>query len=142
MDLIAFSAYFHSTHAWISTSFCILLLAEWLSSVAMQGLPEWASRPPGEPKWGKNEKSLSKSRNNWSKFEGNLGKWNFCPPGMMRLATALESNPGERGKSPKIGMLCDLWCAIRLINYLKTFFFLGKILKHYCLRTPQNDIKF
>ena len=25
------------------------------------------------------------------KFEGKLGKWNFCPPGMVRLATALHS---------------------------------------------------
>ena len=29
---------------------------------------------------------------NWSKFEEKWRKWNFCPPGIVRLATALYSN--------------------------------------------------
>ena len=36
-----------------------------------------------------NEKSLRKSKKNWSKFEEKMRKGNSCPPGTVRLATAL-----------------------------------------------------
>ena len=56
-----------------------------------QGLPGWATRPPGSPKWGR------RSWKNWGKMKKNTGKWGkieetflSCPPGSERLATALE----------------------------------------------------
>ena len=36
-----------------------------------------------------NEQSLRKNKKNWSRFEEKWGKWNSCPPGTVRLATAL-----------------------------------------------------
>ena len=35
------------------------------------------------------EKSLRKNKKTWSRFEEKWGKWNSCPPGTVRLATAL-----------------------------------------------------
>ena len=37
-----------------------------------------------------NEKSVRKSKKKWSKFGKKWGKWSSCPPGTVRLATALE----------------------------------------------------
>ena len=63
-----------------------------------QGLPRWASCPPGGPKWGRkwgkfeeNEESFRKNKTKWSRFEEKWWKRNSCPPGTVRLATALSS---------------------------------------------------
>ena len=56
-----------------------------------QGLPGWASRPPGRPKWGKWRKF-------WGKMRETMGKWGnieeiflSCPLRSERMATALLS---------------------------------------------------
>ena len=57
-----------------------------------QGLPGWATRPTGGPKWGRK----------WVKVWGKIGKlnrdlrkkwgkWSSCPPRTVRLATALSN---------------------------------------------------
>ena len=70
-----------------------------------QGLPGWASRPPGRPKWGRK----------WRKFEKKMrettGKWGnieeiflSCPLGSERLATALVI-PGVDSYSRHLGAI-------------------------------------
>ena len=44
-----------------------------------QGLPGWASRPPGEPKWGRKWVRLRKNKINWSKFEEKMRKVEILP---------------------------------------------------------------
>ena len=55
-----------------------------------QGLPGWATHPPGGPKWGRKWiKVWGKIRKlNWD-LRKKWGKWNSCPPGTVRLVTAL-----------------------------------------------------
>ena len=58
-----------------------------------QDLSGWASRPPGEPKWGRKwEKNWGKLRKFGRNLRKEWGNWNSCPLGTMRLATALEEN--------------------------------------------------
>ena len=56
-----------------------------------QGLPEWASRSPGRPNWGRKWRKIEEK---WQKIQE--WKWGkieemflSCPPGSKRLATAL-----------------------------------------------------
>ena len=63
----------------------------WSSQWRSQGLPGWATRPPEEPKWGRKlEKFEEKYEKNYQNLRKKWGKWNSCPPGTVRLATALD----------------------------------------------------
>ena len=56
-----------------------------------QGLLGWATRPPGGPKWGRKwVKVWGKIRKLNRDLRKKWGKWNSCPPGTVRLATALD----------------------------------------------------
>ena len=54
---------------------------------------------PEGPNEEENKYSLRKNKRNWSKFEEKWGKWNSCPPGTVRLATALPLAHGGGGTS-------------------------------------------
>ena len=55
-----------------------------------QGLPGWATHPPGGPKWGRKwVKVWGKIRKLNRDLRKKWGKWNSCPPGTVRLAKAL-----------------------------------------------------
>ena len=58
-----------------------------------QGLPGWASRPPGGPKWGRKwVKVWGKIRKLNRDLRKKWGKWNSCPPRTVRLATDLPES--------------------------------------------------
>ena len=58
------------------------------NSVARAFLGGWVAHPEGKNEE-ENEQSLRKDKKNWLQFEEKWGKWNSCPPGTVRLATAL-----------------------------------------------------
>ena len=75
---------------WFPVLFLIMNLHSPYVQWHSQGLPGWASRPPGRPKWGEKMKEI------WGKMREPTGKWGkieemflSCPPRSERLATGL-----------------------------------------------------
>ena len=66
-----------------------LALASAVASGVARAFPGgWVAHPESQNEE-ENEKSLRKNKKKWSKFGEKWGKWNSCPPGTVRLATAL-----------------------------------------------------
>ena len=101
-----------------------------------QGLPGWASCPPGRPKWGRK----------WRKFEQKMrepmGKWGrieemflSCPPESEGLATALHRSWNLWFDGP----FSELQCAHEGLSHLKS---INAPCGRFWKSVPQRECKF
>ena len=72
----------------ISSRFCAIHLSFLHSGIARAFQGGRLAHPEGQNE-DKNVESLMKNKKKWEKFEEIWGKWNFCPPGTVRLTMPL-----------------------------------------------------
>ena len=93
-----------------------------------QGLPRWATRRPGGPKWGRKwVKVCGKIRKLNQDLRKKWGKWNSCPPRTVRLATALMELVSFLMKKPS-----SLYGVPILSYLLRVFVIKGSQLGAFC----------